>query len=201
MHFQKSGHFFSFPLARIVNLAAGLDLSRIDSQVCHLAAFFLHDLECQRGKRFLIAADARLLRLGQGMDPLDGRDILRRRQVGHHRIKNRLNTLVSECRPAHHGDGFQRKGCLPDGLQDILLGKRHALQVSIREIVIPFGQPFQHFLAVGIHLGFDFLGNLGKRIGHSQCRRIPGQQLLANQVDDAVEVLSLAPGNLHRQGF
>jgi hypothetical protein len=140
-------------------------------------------------------------RLVADLGALDGRDVLRRRQVPDHRVQQRLHALVLEGAAAQHRGDPAGDGGAADRLAQLLDGRLLLGDVLLQQALVVVGEQLEQ--PVPPLLG-QLLVLVGDRpvlpgLAHAVARPVVAAHL--DQVDDAVEVALDAPGQLqHRRG-
>ena len=133
-----------FPLTRVVDRRARLDLPGVDPEVGERAdERVVHDLESQRREGLGVAWAA--LDLAAVREPAhDRRDVERGRQVIDHRVEQRLNALVAERRADQHGDGPADHGRPAKRRAQKRSGQRALLEVRAHRLVVGLGDRLDH---------------------------------------------------------
>jgi hypothetical protein len=103
VHLEDARDALGLAGRRVEHPLAGLGLARVDADVRQLPDVRVgHDLEGERGERLVRRSLARQLVLGPRVDPVHRRHVERARQVLDHRVEQRLDALVLECRAEQH---------------------------------------------------------------------------------------------------
>src|SRR5256712_11865437 len=104
MHAQEAADTLARELGSVVDVAAGLQDSRIHPDIGEVSDKRVgHDLECQRRKRLVIARAAQKWLGAIKRSALYRRNIERRRQVINYGVEQRLDALVLERGTGHDG--------------------------------------------------------------------------------------------------
>ena len=202
MHLEELADAFLLALGGVEHLGAGVDLARVDADEGQLAEERVsRDLERERRERLVGRRLARedLLLVADGVT-LDRGDVERRRQVIDDRVQHRLNTLVLERGAADHRVVLPRDRQLADGALDLLGGELLATEVLLQQCLVGLGDGLEQLLAVLGGLVGQIRGDLLEGRGSTDLDgATPGDGLLLDQVDDAVEVVLRTDGQLQDQ--
>src|SRR6266704_1453654 len=149
MHAQEAADTLARELGSVVDVAAGLQDSRIHPDIGEVSDKRVgHDLECQRRKRLVIARAAQKWLGAIKRSALYRRNVERRRQVINYGVEQRLDALVLERGTGHDGHQLQRDGRAANrGAQ--LFGFQFVFGKVLRQDgIVMFGDVFDHFLAM-----------------------------------------------------
>ena len=194
--------------AAVALLAAGalvvvaftlLDRALVDPHEGQRAVGVFHHLEGHADHRLGRIGRQRhlLVRIvvGQGLD----RALQRRGQVAGHRVQQRLHALVLVGRADEDGRQLLAEHRLADDAIDQI--QRHRLfgQQQLHHLVAVHRDGFQHVLPGGL----DRFGHVGRDRFDADVLAVGAVEiegLLAEQIDDALEVVLQADGKLHQHG-
>src|SRR6266545_2403511 len=179
------------PLGGVQDLRAGLQLARVDTQEGQLAQVRVgRDLERERGERLGVARLPLddLVRVLHGVT-VDGRHVDRARQVRGDGVEQGLHALVLERRTGQHRGELARQGGAADAGDQLLLGRRLALEVELHDLVVGLGQRLDQLVVpLGRDLGVRRRDLLDGVVLTHLGLTAPGQRAHRDQVDDADEV-------------
>ena len=133
-----------------------------------------------------------------GQHALHRRNVQRRRQIIHHRIQQVLHALVLERRAADHRENLLRDGGLANARHDLFFGDRRAFHELGEQMIVGFGNRLDHLLAISLGLLEQIGGNLDLVVLGAQRLVAPDARLHRHQIDDALELVLGADGNLNR---
>ena len=128
----------------------------------------------------------------------DSRNIERRGQVIDHRVEHRLHALVLERRAADHRENLHRDGRLADTGLDFGIRQRLAFDELLEQLVVEFGNRFDHLLAVDLGLFEQVFRNFDHVELGAQRFIAPDHGLHLDQIDNALELIFRAHRNLNR---
>ena len=159
-------------------------------------------LEGQRRQRRLIRAGP-LHHVALGVQPLYRGDIQGRRQVGHHRVQERLHPFVLEGRAAQYRHDLQGNGAPPERRLDQAVLHRFVGQVALHDALIHFGQDLQNLGAGLGHLLGVSLGDLPDLKVHALANIVIIEGFQVDEVDHPLEFVFFPDGKLqeHRSGL
>ena len=145
VHLKNTSETFAFACSGIVNNSAAGRHTGIYTEIDELSDIgIVHDLECKRRERNLIAdfAAFRLIRIG--VRSMNFPDIDRRREIINYRIKEKLNTLVFECSSAERGNELTGKHCTAKSLFQEINGGNFIIQENFHDGLVIFRDAFDH---------------------------------------------------------
>ncbi len=200
MHLHQAANALLAALGDVKNRFARAQLARIHADERQLADKRVgHDLEHQRRKRLVIGGRELFGYCGViGQHALHRRNIERRRQIIDHRIEQVLHALVLERRAADHRENLLRDGRLADARHDLFFGDRRAFDEFREQLVVGFGDRFDHLLAILLGLLEQIRGNLDLVELRAQRFIAPDARLHLHQIDDALELIFGADRKLNR---
>src|SRR5712675_1986916 len=178
-----------------------------------------HDFESQRRKWLAVGGAAQLGLVVIRVGALDRRHVYRRRQIINYRVEQRLNALVLERRTGQHGHNLQGECRLANRLAHFFQRQRFAIQIFVDQLIVVFGDIFDHLVAV-LFVEFLVNGRALERRGHIRAgvyeslvpklfdfkylklraQRLfePNHDLLLEEIDDADEIVFAAQRELQR---
>src|SRR5579883_576562 len=223
VHLEQAADAFAGALGRVVDVAAGFEHAGIDADVGDVADKRVgHDFEGQGGERLVIRGTTEFGLVIAGVNAFDGRNIEGRREVIHDGIEERLNAFVLEGGAGKHRHNLHRQGRFADGLAHLFERKGAFAQILVENLVIMFGDVFDHFVAVIL---VEFLVNRGAFEGSGDIRtrgherRVPeffdfkdfvfgaesllepDDDVLLEKIDTADEIVFATEGKLEGNGM
>ena len=179
------------------------ELAGVDAEVGQLADVGVgHHLEGERGEGGVVVRwahrGAAVAGLRRGLDPLDRRDLERRRQQLDDRVEQRLHALVLERRAAEDRRHLDVERRAVQRLGDPLVRDLLVVEVGLHQLVVVVGARLDQ---VGAGL-VGLLGELGGDLLVLELRPelvLPDERLVLDHVDDADELVLLAQRQLDRQ--
>src|ERR1019366_8886485 len=154
-----------------------------------------HDLEGQGRKRRLVVGGALNLFPRVGVNALDGQNIERRRQIVHHGVEHGLNALVLEGGPTDHREDFH----LERRTAQFGLANGFAFDALVHQLILIvfFDDGLDQDLMVGGGFLLQLCRNFLDLILGTQALVIPDDRLHGHEIDDALELVFLADGQLN----
>ena len=161
VHQQDAADALLAILRRVVDLAALLELARVDAEVGELAELVGDDLEREGGERRGLVG--RTLEHLEALDVDARRDgkIERRRQEVDDRVEHRLDALVLERGAAEHRHEREVDGALADGRLDLLRVDLLVAEVLLHEVVVVARDDVEELRAPLVRLALE----LGRDVG------------------------------------
>ena len=200
MHLEDLADTFLLLAGGVEHGIAGLDGTGVHTHEHELAVERVGgDLEDQSRERIgldrlAVDLDGLIARLVA----LDGRHVLRGRQVIDDAVQHRLNALVLEGGTAEDREGFLGDGELAHASADVFLGQVAVLEELVHELVVGFGSGFHELLVVFLGLVLEVVRDLGGVVlGAELLGAVPHVGLHLNQVDNAGEVVLGTDRQLH----
>ena len=190
------------PASGVKHRVARLQLAGINANKSQLADERIsHDLESQSGKRLVIRRLAGNHFAVVRIRAFHFAGIERRRQIIHHRIEQRLYTLVLESGADHNRKQFQVNRRLAQRSPQFLGGNGLAFEELVQDLVVVFSDSLDQLRVEGfgflLQLGRNFAGNV---LGADRVV-LPDDRLHLDEIDHAFELVFLADGNLDRDGL
>jgi len=150
------------------------------------------DLEDERRQQLLVVLLARhrfaALQVGRG----DGRTVARRRQVGAHRVEERLHALVPERRAAENRHERARDHAAADRRDELVLRQVPLLQKRFHHAFVEVGDLLHQFRTRQFRLVLQLGGDVAHRERLAVRRLVVDDGLHLDQVDDALKRLFAA---------
>ncbi len=149
MHLQRAADALPAVFAAVVDVRASSEDPTVHAEERQLSDVRIgHDLERERGERRVIGGRALgVRRVVVRQMALDRRDVRRCRQVVHHSIEQRLNTLVLERRAADHGDDGAGDGGLANDGADLFFGQLVVFEILVQDGVVGLDTGLDHFVS------------------------------------------------------
>ena len=158
-----------------------------------------HDLEHQRGERFVVRRAPFELLTGLGVRAHDRRHVDRGRQVLDHRVQQRLDALVPEGRTAQHRRALPGQGDLAQDLAQLLRGGLLAVDVLLEQPLVVVGQLLEQQVVRLLGGRPQLVGDVAILPFLAQPVGGPEVALHLDQVDDPVEPTLDAPRQLDHE--
>src|SRR5215213_8404157 len=203
VHPQQAPHPLLRPLDGVVGVGAAADGARVDADERELAEVLVgHDLEDEAGERRARFGGARFGVARPRVHALDGRDVERARQVVDDRVQERLHALVLEGGAGDDGDELDGDGALAERRANLRLGKRSALvfEVLLHQLLVGLGGGFEQPVAHLLRAPLEVFGNVGRLVLRALRLVVPQERLHRDEIDDALELVFEADGNLQGDG-
>ena len=199
VHLQQAADALGPRTSADVDAVALLQMARIHADERQLTDKRIgHDLEGQRRKRRLVVGGTLDFLAGVGIFAFDRRNIERRRQIVDDRVQQRLHAFVLESRSADHREHLHLQGrAAQRGLQ-LGLADGFAFDVLVHQLVliVVFHDRFDEDLMVGLGLLLQLFRDFLDFVLGAHGLVMPDDGLHRHQVDDALELVFLADGQL-----
>src|SRR5712671_6447458 len=178
-----------------------------------------HDFESQRRKRLIVSGAAQFGFVVIWIGAFHRRHIDRRRQIIDHRIEQWLNALILECGAGQNRHNLQGECRLANRLAHFFQRQRFAIQIFVDQLIVVFGDIFDHLVAV-LFVEFLVNGCALQRRGHiragvyeslvpklfdfkdlklrAESFLQPNHDFLFEEIDDADEIVFPAERELQR---
>jgi len=136
MHLKNAGNLLDSSPRHIQHLIADLERSRVNPGVGQFSTLVHEDLESERRKWLLLAAEALFLVLRLRIDPGDRRDVLGRRQKIDDSIQQGLDAFVAQSRSAKDRDHLELQSESADDRNEVGSGNFFAFEIAFHEFFI-----------------------------------------------------------------
>ena len=158
-----------------------------------------HDLESQGRKRRLVVGGAFNFFPRVRVNALNRRNIERRRQIVDHGVEHGLHALVLEGGAADHREDLHLQRRAAQRSLQFGFANGFAFDVLVHQLVliVVFDDGFDQDLMVGGGFLLQLFRNLLDLILGAQALVIPDDRLHGHQIDDALELVFLADGQLN----
>ena len=201
MHLEETRDTFLLARARVVDIRASLQLTRIDTEEAETTYIRVgSDLEGKSRQRRAgvdLTDDFLLWIVGIRTDDL--RRIHWAGQVSCDSVKERLYPLVLEGRTAEHGVNLHRKRTLTQGSTNFVFGDRRGIfEVLLHEDVVAVSEGLKHLVTPLFGFSLQFSRDVDRVVVSTHRLVVPDQSLHRDEVNDPTEGLFLTDRDLNR---
>ena len=159
----------------------------IDPRKGQDAIGIVHYLEGQHRQRLIVGGAPQHFGIGPRVDPLDRRNIDRRRQIGDHRVEQRLHALVLEGRTAENREEGAGDHRLAEQPLDRLVVDLLARQIGFHRRLVELDAGLDH-LEPGLRRPVGEVGRNGRVVEPgAEAFVLPHHRLHPHEIDDALE--------------
>src|SRR6266849_6877781 len=199
MHLEQATYSLMLLRTRVHHRLARLQLSRVHTdkrQLTHKRVG--HDLEGQRRERLFVVGLAREFLPTVGIEAVRLFRVERRGQVIHHRIQQRLDTFILECRSHHHRKQLQPDRGFTQRRLQFIRRNGLAFQKLVQNFVIVLGDGFDKLRMERLSLFLQFRGNIGGLILRANRLVLPNDGFHGDQIHHSSKLVFLSNGDLNR---
>src|SRR6056297_3664755 len=201
VHLQQSADALALALHRVEHGVAGIQHAGVDAEEGQVADERVGgDLERQRRERRLVPGRPGGLGLVL-QDAVDRRHVDRRRHERDHAVQHRLHTLVLERRAAHREHDLVGQRARTQTLDDLFVREITFFKELVEQLFVGFGRGIHHLLPVLRRLFGELVRNVLLLVAGAHVLLFPVDRLHAEEVDDALEILFGADGQLDGHGI
>ena len=200
VHHQDAAHTLGFALGRVINRSAGINRTGVNTEEAELSDKGVRsNLERQSGERLGVGRMTDGFLTGLRINTVDGRNIDRRRHIVNDGIQQLLHALVTVSGAAADRNQVVGNGRSTKGLLQLVDGQFLILEEFFHQSVVSLSDGFHHLCVILLCLFLHIIGDVNDRNVVAQLI-VVDISLHLHQVDDALEVIFGADGELNGQG-